>query len=233
MKKAYLLLLLMGLGACSIVPDEIAVNPDTQLVNFESVNTQNKTPTQSGLTARWGGEIVKVENKPEHSEIEIVFYNERSSGKPNVGANSPGRFIAIVPGFIDPLVLEAGRLITVVGNVGDTVQGQIGEQNYRYPTIDTQGYYVWQKTSEYEVETPHFNSAIYGPPFAHRGYTKYGWITPWYDPFWHFPMRQRVIVRHQDGAAVGGRVDNSGSKDTGGPLISEPRQDEPDLDDLR
>jgi len=227
----------MGLSACKIVPDEIAVNSDAQLVAFESIDTQQNVPAQSGQLARWGGEIVKVENKAEHSEIEIVFYDERSTGKPNVGGNSPGRFIAVVPGFIDPLVIESGRLITVLGSVGDNVQGRIGEQDYRYPSIYTEGYYVWQKTSEFDVEGHHnLRSSIYGHPHLHRGYTRYGWITPWYDPFWHFPTRQRVTVRHRDGGAVGGRVEDNPSnnnRDTGGPLISEPDSTEPDLNDLR
>ncbi|MEM0911270.1 MAG: Slp family lipoprotein [Pseudomonadota bacterium] len=212
MKKICLLILLAGLSACAVVPDEIAVNEGAQLVNFESVSTLDLKPPQSGQMARWGGEIVKVENKPDHSEIEIVFYDAQNTGKPNIGKNSPGRFIAVVPGFIDPLVIESGRLITVVGNIGNNIQGQIGEQNYRYPSIETQGYYVWQKTSEVEIEG-HYTPSIYGPRTAHRGFSKYGWITPWYDPFWQFPTRQRVRVKHKDGGAIGERVKDDKEND--------------------
>jgi len=43
-----------------------------------------------------------------------------------------------VAGFIDPLVFEKGRLITFLGELGEPLEGIIGEQTYVLPSFVSQ-----------------------------------------------------------------------------------------------
>ncbi len=198
MKAISILVGILVLAACNIVPNQIAVEENTNLVNYKSIDKTQVSPSQVGELARWGGKIVSVENKKDVSEIEVVFFPESRSGKPRVGDESLGRFKAVVKGFVDPLVFEEGRLVTVVGSVGELTEGVIGEQTYKYPTLDAKGYYMWRKTTDLEVESVGFS------PFLYSQHYRRGFFSPWYDPWWG--KRQRVRVIHDNGHSQGSRV---------------------------
>lgn len=228
MKKLLpLCVLIFAVSACTVVPEPIQVADANILVPFEDVANNLESSAQLGKKARWGGRIVGVENKKEVSEIEIVFFPESSSGKPRIGQESGGRFKAVVDGFVDPLVFEKNRLITVVGEVAVAQTGIIGEQNYTYPTLNAVGYHMWQQTSEVEVDQIGFmsfngrgfySSAFYGNPFYVNPFYRHA-FSPWYDP-WRSSFRTRLRVTHKDGHSQGAKVtprDNNSR-----PNISEP-----------
>ncbi len=187
------------LAGCASVPDEVKVDQNTALIDFDKVINNENIPM--GEKARWGGKIVSVENKKDVSEIEVVFFPENRSGKPQTNLASVGRFKAVVNGFVDPLVFEQGRLITVVGEVGQTHSGIIGEQVYDYPTVNAVGYYMWKESTKVDVDAFTF------VPFGHfHGFHRH-FFYPWYDP-WHL-RNQRVRYRihkyngHSQGARMG------------------------------
>ena len=187
------------LAGCTIIPEPIQVSEQTKLVPFDDVaNSQNLLPM--GEKARWGGKIVSVENKKDVSEIEIVFFPESSSGKPQTSQPSTGRFKAVVEGFVDPIVFEQGRLITVVGEVGDLNTGLIGEQQYEYPTLNAMGYYMWKETTKVNVDTFSFS------PFGHyRGFNRH-FFNPWYDPWYSRNQRIQYRVDKYNGHSQGART---------------------------
>jgi outer membrane lipoprotein len=205
--------LIFGVSACTVVPEPIQVADTNTLVSFEEVANNLESDVQVGKQARWGGRIVAVENKKDVSEIEIVFFPESSSGKPRIGQESGGRFKAVVDGFVDPLVFEQNRLITVVGEVGAAQTGIIGEQNYTYPTLNAVGYYMWRQTSEVEVDQigfvpftgrGFFGRAFYGNPFYVSPFYRSA-FSPWYDP-WGPSFHTRLRVVHKDGHTQGAKV---------------------------
>jgi outer membrane lipoprotein len=86
-------------------------------------------------TVNWGGRIIAVRNAGEATELEILSYPLRGNGRPDTGRASDGRFIAVKTGFVDPLVYDQGRTVTIVGTLREYRDGQIGEQAYRWPVI--------------------------------------------------------------------------------------------------
>lgn len=153
--KTSVLALAIFAAGCANVPEPLEVAENTSLATFDSVI--NGDITAQGATARWGGEIVTVENKKDYSEIEILHYPSNHYGKPRSTLNSEGRFKVRVAGFIDPLVFEKGRLITFLGEIGEPAEGIIGEQTYVYPVLLANGYYMWKETEEYEVSGFHYS----------------------------------------------------------------------------
>lgn len=222
-KVAAAIIIVAALGACAIVPDSIDVADASKLVPFDRVN---KVKTQSpdsnislGEKARWGGKIVAVENKKDASEIEIVFFPETDYGKPKTSMPSMGRFKAVVEGFVDPLVFEQGRLITVVGEVGNMQTGIIGEQEYAYPTLNAKGYYMWKETTDIKVELDTFGFYPFG---YHSGFNR-SYFNPWYDPWYTRNQRYRMRVNKYNGHSQGSTVSPSqsqGQRPTSSPSTS-------------
>ncbi|QJR82199.1 Slp family lipoprotein [Alteromonas pelagimontana] len=181
---------ILVLSGCALVPESLEVPEGTQLVSYNRAVTGGDAVR--GQTARWGGIIVGVENKPQKTLIEVVHFPVNHYGKPNTSEDTIGRFKAQINGFVDPIIFEEGRPITFVGSVEQPTAGMVGEQPYMYPTLNVQDYHLWRKETVYDVSTLYFN---YGT----------GWYSPFYHPFyrpgWGFGMngfghsRVRVIER--------------------------------------
>jgi len=119
-----------------------------------------------GAEVRWGGEISKVENKADHTWIEVVRRKLWEDGKPKAGGESDGRFIASFSGFVDPVVYDVGQLLTVVGTIEAKTKQPIGEYDYVFPIVAVEGSYLWKVTNV--VRYPNY------PP-----------------PWWYYDLRYR------------------------------------------
>lgn len=149
------------LSACGTVPRELAYEPESALVPFAP------GLSQPGAMARWSGVIAAVHNEPARSVIEVVVLPLKSNGVPLQTEQSPGRFLAIMPGFVDPALYAKGRSLSVLGQVAAPVDGKIGEHPYRFAVLDSAKSKLWPPVKEVEVR--------YVDPFFHD---------PFYDPYW-------------------------------------------------
>ena len=154
------------LSGCAMVPDNLAVPDGTTLVSYQQSVTGGEEVT--GRTARWGGVIVGVENKPKKTFVEVVHFPLNHYGRPNTSEETVGRFKVQIDGFVDPIVFEKGRAVTFVGNVVTPLAGMVGEQPYMYPSIKARDYHLWREVQTYDVSTLYFN-----------------YNTGWYSPFYY------------------------------------------------
>lgn len=210
-KHLFVIISVSIISACSSTPTEIQVPDEATLVSFQKVSA-DASASNVGANARWGGKIVEVKNLKDVSEIEIVFFPENSSGKPKVRDESAGRFKAVVKGFVDPMVFEQGRLITVLGQVGEKQSGLIGEQEYEYVTLNAAGYHMWKENNTVEVETIVF-SPFFGYPFYRTHFT------PWYDPRYVWSNRATVRYRTHHNRNQGSRSSNRSSGSSSKPSV--------------
>lgn len=140
------------LGGCaSKPPDSISKIPPE---NPSLMRVRMDIDSFIGSEVRWGGAISKVENRAAQTWIELVRQKLRENGKPNSSGNSDGRFIASFDGFIDPVVYEVGRLLTVVGTIEGKTKRPIGEYDYTFPIVTVEGSYLWK--AESEVRSPYY-----------------------------------------------------------------------------
>lgn len=103
----------------------------------------NATPTQvaaapGNYTAAqvvWGGRIIHVENLQATTRVEILAHPLDSSQRPRLDASAGGRFIAEVPGFLDPMNYPEGTPVTVIGQIAGTQDGRVGEAAYVFPLV--------------------------------------------------------------------------------------------------
>ncbi|MBB6189101.1 Slp family lipoprotein [Rhodanobacter sp. MP7CTX1] len=91
----------------------------------------------------WGGRIVQVTTFANHSEIELLAYPLDSSQRPQLNDIGNGRFIAVMPGYVEPLDYPAGALMTMSGKLNGTRVGMVGEANYVFPLVSVAQSHVW------------------------------------------------------------------------------------------
>jgi outer membrane lipoprotein len=159
--------LLLG-GCASQVPLLIRQAPPG---NPALVQVRAQVDDYVGQTVRWGGLLIATDNQERSSRLTVLAWPLGSDGMPGYSDDSDGRFIAIVPAFLDPAVYAADRLVTVTGTLVRSETGLVGEHPYAYPVVEAQAWYLWP-----------------APAAAPRGHYRYpGWYDPWYGPSWYSP----------------------------------------------
>ena len=167
------LCLILLSGCQSRVPLEIR----EPLPGSPSVSAvQHDIKPYAGISVRWGGVIVSVENRPNETWIEIVSKKLDHNGQPVNSDVSLGRFLARIEGFLDPAIYKAEREVTVYGVVESLVTRKIGESSYVYPVVKAKRVYLW----------PEYH------PYADRYYPWPGYYYPYYfTPYPYYPYYYR------------------------------------------
>jgi len=153
-------LCLMASG-CSTLPE--AVRGD-----FGAAPALSAVQTASGewqeRPVRWGGVVVRVDNRATETWVEVVAQPLDTDARPT--GQSEGRFFAVFPGFLDPAAHGAGRELTVVGRIDGVVEKKIGDFPYHFPLVRVERHYFWPPPRP-----------VYDRPY---------WRDPWYDPWYPY-----------------------------------------------
>ena len=138
---AWGLIFFLLLSACSShIPPEIR----QPLNDAPSVNqVRDNFDNYLSQHVRWGGVILNIENKNNASWLTIVAFSLSDRGEPQISDQSPGRFIAVVDDFLEPLLYKRDRNITVIGQLLRTETLKIDEFAYNYPVVQVDHYYLW------------------------------------------------------------------------------------------
>jgi outer membrane lipoprotein len=168
-RKLALLWLLTGLllSACAsniprMIREAPADNPPVETV-------RDHIDDYRGREVRWGGKLIETGNREKTTLLTVLSRPLYKDGEPRLDDDSGGRFIAIVPAFLDPKIYAADRLVTVTGTLLRAETHKVGEYPYRYPVVEAKAWYLWPRESV----------APYGYPYP-------GWYDPWYGP-WYGP----------------------------------------------
>ena len=100
-----------------------------------------------GKTVLWGGTILDTRNLKDATRIEILAYPLDSSHWPAQEDQPLGRFIIEHPGYLEPTSYAQGRVLTVLGRVGNSQSGKVGESEYTYPLIIAEQLHLWPRDS--------------------------------------------------------------------------------------
>lgn len=154
-----LLLALTG-GCASNAPALIGAMPP----NNPALAQVREHPDEAiGKTVRWGGIIAKVDNQETETWIEIVDKTLQRNGAPADSDKSQGRFIARITGFVDPMIYEKGRRLTVYGVLEQAEVHHIGNFTYLFPVVRVKESHLWA----------HEPDMVYFDPWPI-------WYEPWY-----------------------------------------------------
>jgi outer membrane lipoprotein len=124
-----------------------------------------------GKIVLWSGVIVSSVNLKEGTIIEVLQKPADIQGKPKDVDESEGRFLALYHGYLDVVIYNEGRKVTVAGQVqGEKIQ-PLGEIDYTYPLISAKEIHLWPPKKEERV--------YYPCPYP-------SWHYPWwYGPYWY------------------------------------------------
>ncbi len=149
--RASIALLTLGLAGCATHPRPEAAHIDRHM----GLRAVLAHPLRTrGARVRWGGVVVQDNVGPQHSTLTVLAYPLGASGRPRLRATPKGRFQAVAPGYLDPMLFARGRLVTIVGTVIGTRPGLIGEAHYVYPRVQLLSSHVWHA---YRPRRRHWN----------------------------------------------------------------------------
>ncbi len=154
-----LLLVVMLSGCASQVPVLIRNAPPGDL-RVEEV--QRKSDDFAGTEVRWGGTIISVSNQADETFIEVLSRPLNKEGKPQEDRKSGGRFLARIPGFLEPEEYPKDRLLTVTGRVREVIEQAVGNYPYPYPVVEVKAYHLWPEVKRYP---PRYYDPFYDPYF--------------------------------------------------------------------
>ncbi len=129
-----------------------------------------------------GGIIARTTNTKYGTEIEVVQTPIDRFGDIIDKDISEGRFLAITPRQLDPLIYKKDRKITLAGRlIGSSIK-LLGELEYSYPLFEINEIYLWKQERYYYIYRPGYTYPYWYDPFYYpRPYY-------WYDPLWHRPF---------------------------------------------
>ena len=162
-----LLITVMMMSACS---SHISPEISQTLEGAPSISqVRDNVDAYLSQKVRWGGVILDIENKQNTSWLTIVAFPLNDRGRPSLSTASPGRFIAIVDEFLEPLVYNSDKEITITGKLLRTEIHKIDDFSYDYPVIKVAHYHLWSER-----------------PKIDPGYPPYWWYDPCYPPYYHW-----------------------------------------------
>ncbi len=141
------LLFLTPLALLSILLAGCASTPDFDTAGVDKALTPQSVVAEPdlnrGKSVLWGGTILNTSNLEEMTQIEILAYPLDSSQRPLLEDKPLGRFIVQHNGYLEPATFAQGRLLTILGSVGDTQSGKVGKSPYTYPVVIAQQLHLW------------------------------------------------------------------------------------------
>lgn len=168
-------LLWLMTGCASMVPETLQLqDKETPLVSYTEVQAQAEA--RQGSYVRWGGLLIDIQNGKTQTELEVIAFQLNSKGAPQIKKSGDlGRFKIVVDGFVDPEIYKVGERITVLGKYLEIQHEAVGEYEYPYPVIQSQGLHLWPVA---ESNTTAHYSIGYGYGYGYPVY--YGMSHPYY-----------------------------------------------------
>ncbi len=139
------------LAACSPAP---IYKPTPDTVRALPLDVAQTPERFTHAPVIWGGRIVKVTNLADRTEVELLAYPLDRSQRPQPDNPAAGRFIAVVPGYLEPLNYPPGRPMTISGRIKGTRASKVGDADYVFPLVSVDDYHLW--TAE-ELRSPWSN----------------------------------------------------------------------------
>ena len=125
-------LLPVAIAACAPAPLYKSGPEIVNATHDQIAGSQNIFPQAQVI---WGGEVIGVQNLADHTRIEVLAYPLDSSQRPRLKEPATGRFMAEMPGFLEPMNFPRSSLITVRGQFTGTQAASVGQAQYIYPMV--------------------------------------------------------------------------------------------------
>ena len=130
----------------------------------------------AGKTVLWGGVIAEIANQQKETDLKVRQTELDIEKRPKDPDRSAGRFVIRYAGFLDPAIFQAGREITVAGEVVGKEVLPLEKIQYSYPVILAKEIHLWERQQYVRPYYPYYwDYPFWGP---------YGYPYRWYRPYY-------------------------------------------------
>ena len=158
LSRALLIAALGALAACAPPP---IYKADASVVTATPQQVAAAPNPYPQAQVIWGGTIIGVNNLSTRTDIEILAYPLDASQRPRLKSEALGRFIAEMPGFVEPMNYPDGAPVTLRGRITGTRTGLVDQATYVYPIVFVRSgdLHLWTPR-EMDQGHPHFSFGV-------------------------------------------------------------------------
>ena len=149
------------ISSCAPLSKEVMQQVDLTLT-YQRV--QKDLERYVGKNVLWGGVLIETTNRQRETVLQVRQTELDLEKRPKNLDSSAGRFIVRYSGFLDPAIYQAGREITVGGEIIGEESLPLGKIQYDFPVILAKEIHLWER--------------IDASPYP------YGYYPPYWGPFW-------------------------------------------------
>jgi outer membrane lipoprotein len=102
------------------------------------------------LDVVWGGRIIALRNLADTTEVQVVAYPLERGQRPATDAQTQGRFVVVLPGYVEAMDYPTGRYLSVRGHLNGTQERLIDEHEVVHPMVRSTAVHVWPVNYPYE-----------------------------------------------------------------------------------
>jgi len=140
------LLLLLLTGCTSVLSNQIVRESDDKIAFPDLLQ---KPDRYRGSVVILGGQVIETVVREGETWVQVLQLPLGWQQQPDITAASQGRFLVVYKRFVDPLIYEKGRKITVGGVVEGGRVVTIGGKLYTVPSILERESYLWKPEDYY------------------------------------------------------------------------------------
>jgi len=158
-------LLIFLMSGCSVISEEIRRGSDRDLT-IQAV--QANPELHKGKKVIWGGMILSLKNLKDRTVIQVLHHPLDSSDRVLTRRESSGRFLIVVPGYLDSEIYKKEREIIVAATIEGVRVEKINEMDYPYPVLAPLQTRLFDPADDlytYEPFYPWYNSPYYYDPY--------------------------------------------------------------------
>ncbi|MDT3776661.1 Slp family lipoprotein [Nitrospira sp. MA-1] len=152
------------MGGCAASPMEIPETLRNQIdPTLTFLQVIQHPGSYQGKILLLGGEVLSVKRLKEGTRLEVLQLPLDEYRRPLMTrTDSQGRFLAMEKTFLDPAMFPPHTLITLVGEVTESVAGKLDEMDYQFPAVVIKDLYVWKDPSLTQASNSGPWSSIFG-----------------------------------------------------------------------
>lgn len=144
-----------ALTACVARPVVVATSP---VANLQPYEVAAEPERHARAEVIWGGMILGLENRESQTEVTILGYPLDAAQRPVPEAGTRGRFIVVLPGYVERHDYPDGLFVTLSGRLAGTRAGSVGDHAYVYPLVEAVHVHRWPPG--YQFDRPQWRIGV-------------------------------------------------------------------------
>ncbi len=138
-------LMILAIASCLAACSVVSPNVRDQAVDLGFSKLADKPDAYIGQTVILGGYVAEVLNLADKSRLMVLQAPLDFKDEPKSRQASKGRFMIVTEQFLDPMVYEKGRKVTVAGTVAGKTSEMVAQYAYQMPMIKASELHLWEE----------------------------------------------------------------------------------------